>query len=267
MGKLWNTVNTLQKLVDVQRIPYTIHQSRGLFPRAGSPPLPAHSLVGGAIRLSFGDMQWVLSKSQAKGLEKFVLFLLAYRMNPDNEDKCWPSVKGIAKNCGISEREVVRCIQNLTESGELICERRTDDDGHRLTNCYSLSKVPVGHLGEALSANQSCDQPSRDQQSPKVVSSSNLKEDITVSEAGPCLKCGNPNQEHKCPGHLTQKQKDKRWGPHPRFPSAGQRPQYPRNTERAPRAPVVSFEEMRRKEDADYEARLRRIIFSPTGRS
>ena len=66
--------------------------------------------------MSFEALSWAI-KQELKAPEKSVLLMLAYRDNPDPPHGCFPSIPRIAKDCGLSERTVQRCLDRLEAVG------------------------------------------------------------------------------------------------------------------------------------------------------
>jgi DNA-binding MarR family transcriptional regulator len=140
--------------------------------------------------MSFASMDWVLKHSRAEGTDRWILFLIAYRANPDNENCCWPSISKIAVDSGLSPRTVVRSIKSLLASGELVGERRFDAKGHRKTNLYHLAafskdeslSANLSPKDESLSANLPRDKMPRDILSPRIVIESNKTKETPKPE-------------------------------------------------------------------------------------
>ena len=174
-------------------------------------------------------MDWVLKHSRAEGTDRWILFLIAYRANPDNENCCWPSISKIAVDSGLSPRTVVRSIKSLLASGELVGERRFDAKGHRKTNLYHLAafskdeslSANLSPKDESLSANLPRDKMPRDILSPRIVIESNkTKETPHPEQEKPCRVCGETGV-HTCRRPVLKQGRDRR-------------PKYPKRTEEFP---------------------------------
>lgn len=77
-------------------------------------PTPAAGPFGGA--LSFKALAWAFDQD-LRNPDKCVLIALAYRDSHDEPHGCFPSIPRIARDCGISERTVQRCLINLESLG------------------------------------------------------------------------------------------------------------------------------------------------------
>jgi hypothetical protein len=66
--------------------------------------------------LSFKALAWAFDQD-LRNPDKCVLIALAYRDNHDEPHGCYPSVPRIAKDCGVSERTVQRCLIDLESLG------------------------------------------------------------------------------------------------------------------------------------------------------
>jgi hypothetical protein len=91
--------------------------------------------------LSFKAQQWALEQDDVKGLDKWILFILAYRDNPDEPHGCFPSINRMALDCGMNRRTVIRIIQRLEEAGKIKSETRRKVNGDRSSNYYSFPQV------------------------------------------------------------------------------------------------------------------------------
>ena len=91
--------------------------------------------------MSFKAMQWVLEQEDVKFPDRFVLFILAYRDNHDDPHGCYPSFNRMAKDTGLSRREIIYSIQRLVKSGKLKSESRKKTDGTDSSNYYTFPQV------------------------------------------------------------------------------------------------------------------------------
>lgn len=79
-------------------------------------------------------MGTVLKYSRSRGNARLVLLVIGDCCKDDGSD-AWPSVSLIAERAGISERTVQRCLQELTELGELQIRYKA---GPREANLYDV---------------------------------------------------------------------------------------------------------------------------------
>lgn len=80
------------------------------------------------------------------------LVLLALTDMADEVGRCWPSVKAIAKHCGVSTRSVRRILRDLEDQRLLTAESRQREDGSRISNLYRLDCTGMPHLSEEADA-------------------------------------------------------------------------------------------------------------------
>jgi hypothetical protein len=85
--------------------------------------------------MSHSACKWVW-KQPLKNLDKFVLLNLADRA--DDDLRCWPSMKTIANDCGMSVRSVANSIVKLEESKLIFVERRVTPHG-KSSNVYTIN--------------------------------------------------------------------------------------------------------------------------------
>lgn len=88
--------------------------------------------------MSLTRQQQVLACSSAKGMSKFVLFLLAFHEN-DNHGYSFPTIKTLAKESGLSDRQVSRCLSKLKKIGEISLSPNTSGKGLWLSNKYAIT--------------------------------------------------------------------------------------------------------------------------------
>jgi hypothetical protein len=91
--------------------------------------------------MSFEAMTWTLKQDDVLGNEKWVLFMLAYRDNPDEPHGCFPSMRRIAKDCGIDKMTVQRCVRSLVKSGKISEEKRKTPKGEPTSSRYTFPQV------------------------------------------------------------------------------------------------------------------------------
>lgn len=99
---------------------------------------------------------WVLDHSTTTGSERLVLISLANHARPDGTE-AWPSIAQVAKEAGVHESTVKRCLRSLEERGFIQTEfnvgfprRRAD----RRTNSYTVVMTvenPAVHGGASRS--------------------------------------------------------------------------------------------------------------------
>lgn len=81
-------------------------------------------------------MNWAWGVELAPAM-KLVLLKLADRA--DDDGKCWPGMDVVAEACGVSERSVMRYIQQFEQMGLVRIDRRKGEDGRQKTNIYWLN--------------------------------------------------------------------------------------------------------------------------------
>ena len=116
---------------------------RGRLPHTVAP----FPLCGGV--LSFKAQQWALEQEDVKGLDKWVLFILAYRDSHDEPHGCFPSFNRMAKDCGLSRATIMRCVARLISSKKISRIVRRKKAGHPDSNYYHFPQV----WGEQVVAN------------------------------------------------------------------------------------------------------------------
>jgi hypothetical protein len=99
----------MHSLCRLGREGWPTRNSQKLFARLSALPL-----VGGD--LSFKALAWAFDQD-LRNPDKCVLTALAYRDNHDEPHGCYPSIPRIARDCGISERTVQRCLIDLESLG------------------------------------------------------------------------------------------------------------------------------------------------------
>jgi alkylated DNA nucleotide flippase Atl1 len=95
--------------------------------------------------MGYKEMDLVWAKSQATRLDKFVLLAIAKTYNPGKGS--YPSQKHIAKMTGIADpRGVRRSLQRLTELGELVWVRGSNNSGKSNVYYITFIEQPVAKL-------------------------------------------------------------------------------------------------------------------------
>ncbi len=79
-------------------------------------------------------------KSNLPSRAKQIMFYLINRAN--SEGTCFPSVKTIANDCGVSTRTVQRTVSILVDAGFIIKDNRFRENGGQSSNLYTI-KIPV----------------------------------------------------------------------------------------------------------------------------
>lgn len=87
-----------------------------------------------------GEILDKVYKSNLPSRAKQIMFYLINRANA--EGTCFPSVKTIASDCGVSERTIQRNMNILVEQGFIIKEERYRDNGGQSSNLYRLQIKP-----------------------------------------------------------------------------------------------------------------------------
>lgn len=83
-----------------------------------------------------GEILDKVYKSNLPSRAKQIMFYLINRANV--EGTCFPSVRTIASDCGISERTIQRTMKVLLEEGFVIKENRYRNNGGQSSNLYKL---------------------------------------------------------------------------------------------------------------------------------
>lgn len=89
--------------------------------------------------MSWQAVTWVLEFSEAEGYSRLVLISIASHANREGRN-AFPSLDTIAKEAMISRREVIYCVQELEEKGELVVTRGI---GRGNPNTYELRHVSL----------------------------------------------------------------------------------------------------------------------------
>lgn len=80
-------------------------------------------------------MNWVWALPMT-GAEKLVLLCLAD--HADNDGVCWPGLSAVSEKTGVSQRQVMRLVSKMSETGLLEIEKRKDAGQRQQTNRYRL---------------------------------------------------------------------------------------------------------------------------------
>ena len=97
--------------------------------------------------MSVQAIAWVLEKSQSRLAARLVLLAIANHADADGVDS-WPSVRAIAREARITERQVQRCLPSLIALGEL---KMLIGMGPHGTNSYAIPALAATRGGDNLS--------------------------------------------------------------------------------------------------------------------
>ena len=87
--------------------------------------------------MSASSVASVLHHSHHSGTPKLVLLGIAWHMSETWDEGAWPSISRLATYSGVSERQVIRALAVLEESGELLVDRHSGKSyGGNKTNRY-----------------------------------------------------------------------------------------------------------------------------------
>ena len=113
---------------------------------SAEPPLPLESLHHNRERsiLSASSVAQVFHHSQHSGTPKLVLLGIAWHMSETGDAGAWPSISRLATYAGVSERQVIRALAVLQESGELDVDRHKGESygGHRTNRYWIILPCP-----------------------------------------------------------------------------------------------------------------------------
>jgi len=85
-------------------------------------------------------MAWAIKQRGLRPLDKWVLFLLAYRDNHEPPHGCFPSLNTIAADCGMSRSAVQESIGRLRAAGKIAITARKSGAASS-SNFYSFPEV------------------------------------------------------------------------------------------------------------------------------
>ena len=88
--------------------------------------------------MSLAAMNWAFMQKLAP-TKKMILVALADHC--DDEGKCWPGIKNIAKKASVSKRTLQRALTELESEGFLRIEERRRENNSQQSNMYYLKKV------------------------------------------------------------------------------------------------------------------------------
>jgi DNA-binding transcriptional MocR family regulator len=94
--------------------------------------------------MSFQAMTWAV-QIELPVKQKIVLLMLANRASPDDR-RCIPSIRRLARDCGMSETSVKEALRALRDGGLIEVHQRTDGDVN-LSNCYELLMSEIQGVG------------------------------------------------------------------------------------------------------------------------
>ena len=99
-----------------------------------------------------GDILDKVYKSNLPSRAKQIMFYLINRANADGT--CFPSVRTIASDCGISERTIQRAMKVLLEEGFVIKENRYRNNGGQSSNLYKLQIESEKNIDNQSNSNE-----------------------------------------------------------------------------------------------------------------
>ncbi|MFT8314989.1 MAG: helix-turn-helix domain-containing protein [Clostridium sp.] len=99
-----------------------------------------------------GEILDKVYKSNLPSRAKQIMFYLINRANA--EGTCFPSVRTIARDCGVSERTVQRTMKVLLEAGFVIKDNRYRDNGGQSSNLYKLQIEPENKVDNQSDTNE-----------------------------------------------------------------------------------------------------------------
>lgn len=85
--------------------------------------------------MSIQAVAWVLDQSQSRGFSRLVLISLANHANKETGE-CWPAIRTLAKEAGVSKSAVAKHVGELVALGEL---EVVDEGGARRSAHYRLT--------------------------------------------------------------------------------------------------------------------------------
>ncbi len=91
--------------------------------------------------MSFEAMSWALKQDDVFGNEKWVLFMMAYRDNHEEPHGCFPSMRRLARDCGIDKMTVYRAVQALVQKGKITEQKRRGKTGAPTSSYYYFPQV------------------------------------------------------------------------------------------------------------------------------
>ena len=95
--------------------------------------------------MSFKHLELVIKHSKAKGSDKAIMLVLAYRADKETGE-CWPGLDRIAHDAGLDRRHVIRRLKVIASSGEILIQRQNHDvqtrGGKQAVNRYKLNVNP-----------------------------------------------------------------------------------------------------------------------------
>lgn len=154
--------------------------------------------------MSHAAFSWAALFSEATIGTRLVMFAMASHAS-DDESYCWCSVKTIAREAKLSERQTQRCIRELIEMGEIVYIGKYTYPNGIVTNKYQLLKAHKW-IKEQIEAKQN----RGDNKSPGGVTSATSGGDIRDT-GGVTSMSPNPNNTI----HNTKEESGKAASPQP----------------------------------------------------
>jgi hypothetical protein len=143
------------------------------------PPLP----IRGAI-MSVQALSWVFDHSKSRLAARHVLLSIANHARADGTG-AWPSIPRIARESGLSCREVYRSIDELVALGELSVIR---GGGRRHTNLYSLKRMTTCHGSEGETVTSSHRNPDQMSPEPSLTVQNRRNRNYDTADKAQCRK-------------------------------------------------------------------------------
>ncbi len=210
--------------------------------------VPFSGLSGGFTALSVQALSWVFDYSESSLGARLVLLSIANHASHGG-DSAWPSIPTIARESHLSEREVFYSIPKLVEIGELSVIK---GGGRGNSNLYSLPKYMqtlqgLRKINPAIHAVN----PANCSLNPEQIAP---EPSLTVIlEPSICSACGAEGL-HKCPGAMTQRQKEKRMGK--------RAPVWPRGNLNKPREEKALYESKAERLAREAREQVARVVAS-----
>ena len=105
----------------------------------------------GDVKMSFQAMAWAINQKLPTN-EKFVLIMIANYAN--DRGFCWPSIKTLSDNTGLSRSSVKRIIGKLIKDNVIEVKPRKLAMGNFTSNMYKIIVTPTADLDHKLSISQ-----------------------------------------------------------------------------------------------------------------
>ncbi|MEJ8476426.1 helix-turn-helix domain-containing protein [Roseibium algae] len=103
--------------------------------------------------MSLDATLWAWKVRGLSAKEKLILLSIADRASEDHT--CWPSIRRLCDDCGMSRSSVIRAIASLCERG-LLAKKDRFDNGKQVSSIYHLVGVKDRHLDQSGPQLQGC---------------------------------------------------------------------------------------------------------------